>query len=181
MVQSRPNANGIAKKPRKSKEMRADGDSGDEVTELTHTQKQELADKIGQSDPEVLAKAIDIIRSSGQIGDVSGLTRGENQANEQENGEIELDIDALPSVTQIKLYSLVCRPLGKRARGSLSGAPGKKRPATGGHGRKRIDQDAENARIQRMEAQLQNFQNAGGAGGYQDDSESSEEDFSDEE
>lgn len=116
-------------------------------------------------------------------------------ADDQDGGEIELDIDSLPAPTQIKLYNLVCKPAKRLAGPRKPAAVGKKPGRKPGAPRRSMDEQAEADRIRRMEAQLQSFTSggAGGAGGapmsqtpvgggYEgEDSESSEEEDSDEE
>lgn len=73
------NGNGQPKKPKKaSKEAnlmyREDDDESEEeedISQLSHAQKQELAEKIGQTDGETLSKVISIIQQSTNIGGVS--------------------------------------------------------------------------------------------------------------
>jgi len=61
----------------------------------TLAQKQELADKIADANPEVLMQALDLIQRTTQLGN--------------HNDEIELDIDALPNNTIAQLYNLVIK------------------------------------------------------------------------
>lgn len=53
---------------------REDDDESEEeedISQLSHAQKQELAEKIGQTDGETLSKVISIIQQSTNIGGVS--------------------------------------------------------------------------------------------------------------
>jgi bromodomain-containing factor 1 len=64
--------------PRKSKDVSyRDEDDGEEseeeTTNLTLTQKQELAEKIQVADGDTLTKAIEIIQQSTNLGAVSGI------------------------------------------------------------------------------------------------------------
>lgn len=82
-VKNSPGANGNGHaapkpKPRKSKDVSYHEDNGfggdeseEEVTNITLTQKQELAEKITQADPSTLAKAIDLISKSTGLDGVS--------------------------------------------------------------------------------------------------------------
>ena len=106
----------------------------------------------------------------------------------QANDEIELDIDTLPPKVVSQLYNLVCRGGAPRRngpgrpKGQAAVVGGKKpgRKATGGYGKRMMNEQEEAARIARMEAQLQSFDaQPGGQAGYE--SESSEEDESEEE
>ncbi|RXK37656.1 hypothetical protein M231_05068 [Tremella mesenterica] len=161
-----PGVNGHAKKPRKSKEASfKEEEEEEEETALTMTQKQELADKMGAADEDTLGKAIAIIQATTTIGD---------------SGEIELDIDSLPPLTQVKLYNLVCRGGRKLTRKVQKSKPslGSGRKATGGTARKSMNEQEEAERIRRMEEQLKGFDSVPQQGW---DSESSEEESSEEE
>ncbi|AAW46194.2 hypothetical protein CNBK1170 [Cryptococcus deneoformans B-3501A] len=180
-----PNINGNSQ-PKKSKKApkeanlmyREDDDESEEeedISHLSHAQKQELAEKIGQTDGETLSKVISIIQQSTNIG-------GSNQ-------EIELDIDSLPPATVIRLYNLVCR--GGRGSGSKRGrggvvkkAGGTGRKAMGGVSRRSVNEREEAERIRRMEQQLQAFESSRPvpqAVGYEEEESSSEEESSEEE
>ncbi|WVN87363.1 uncharacterized protein L203_102541 [Cryptococcus depauperatus CBS 7841] len=147
----------------------------EEVGELSHAQKQELAEKIGMTDGETLNKVVSIIRQTTNLGD--------------NDNEIELDIDALPAATITRLYNLVCRSgrgaSSKRGRGGGVKKSGTGRKAMGGVNKRSVDEREEAERIKRMEAQLQMFdrpvahQNPMGMG-YEEES-SSEEESSEEE
>lgn len=57
---------------------REDDDESEEeedISQLSHAQKQELAEKIGQTDGETLSKVISIIQQSTNIGGVSFFHR----------------------------------------------------------------------------------------------------------
>lgn len=57
---------------------REDDDESEEeedISQLSHAQKQELAEKIGQTDGETLSKVISIIQQSTNIGGVSLFLR----------------------------------------------------------------------------------------------------------
>ncbi|KAK1926264.1 putative Bromodomain transcription initiation factor [Papiliotrema laurentii] len=171
-----PGANGHApKKPRKSRDAgvyKEDEEmySEEETGQITLLQKQELAEKIGQCDPDTLGKAIQIIQQTTDLG--------------SNNEEIELDIDTLPARTVTKLYNLVVR--GGRKAPKNKNRPLKKtgRKATGGANRKFMNEDEEADRIRKMEAQLQSFDagksQAGGFGYDDEGDDSSEEESSDE-
>ena len=185
------------------------GDS-DEEPEMSMTQKQELAEKIQVADGDTLSKAIKIIQTSTGLDGVSfsflqvfADTRGADRhmmqlsscmstaiavLTVQANDEIELDIDTLPPKVVSQLYNLVCRGGAPRRngpgrpKGQAAVVGGKKpgRKATGGYGKRMMNEQEEAARIARMEAQLQSFDaQPGGQAGYE--SESSEEDESEEE
>ncbi|ORX33563.1 hypothetical protein BD324DRAFT_639326 [Kockovaella imperatae] len=170
---SSPGANGHGgpKKSKKNRDMvfkdEEEPDSEEEAKNLTMSQKQELAEKINQVDESVLTKAVDIIKETMQL------------SSEQ---EIELDIELLPPRTIYRLYNLVCRGGRKAARAK----PGQgKRSSTGkkaGGARKTVNEQAEEERIRRMEAQLQSFDAGRGGTGWDggDESESSEDESSDE-
>ncbi|WWC85549.1 uncharacterized protein L201_000413 [Kwoniella dendrophila CBS 6074] len=183
------NGHSSAKKSKKAKEIAYKDEDEDMESEeeesntITLTQKQELADKIQEADGNTLQEAITIIQQTTNLG-----------AN---NEEIELDIDALPVATVIKLYNLVCgRGKGgsKAGRKSVGGAGGgtKKaaKKASGSGTKTRVNEREEAERIRQMEAQLQSFDSrasggvaSGAAGtGYNEEGESSsEEESSDEE
>lgn len=85
----------------------------------------------------------------------------------QNGEEIELDIDALPSATVVRLYNLVVLGREKGAK-----PPKKKggRRSGGGHGfpagtRKKVNDEHEAERIRRMEEQLASFHGGNGAAG----------------
>ncbi|WVQ76401.1 hypothetical protein IAR50_006067 [Cryptococcus sp. DSM 104548] len=156
-------------------------DAGDGM--LSHAQKQELAEKIGQAGAETLQDVVEIIQQTTNLG--------------SENQEIELDIDSLPAATISRLYNLVCR--GQRGGHAKRGRGGKKaagtgRKAMGGVSRRSVNEREEAERIRKMEAQLQAFSGhgggmqpgqgqvgaQGGANGFEEDS-SSEEESSEEE
>ncbi|ODN97046.1 hypothetical protein I350_08025 [Cryptococcus amylolentus CBS 6273] len=150
---------------------------------LSHGQKQELAEKIGQAGAQTLQDVVEIIQQTTNLG--------------SENQEIELDIDSLPAATISRLYNLVCRGQrgghAKRGRGSGKKATGTGRKAMGGVSRRSVNEREEAERIRKMEAQLQAFSGQGagmqlgqqagaqgGANGFEEDS-SSEEESSEEE
>lgn len=165
-----PGANGVAKKPRKSKEASYrdddddDDDSDDELSSITIAQKQELAEKINTADAHILTAAIEIIQSTTHI------------AGDQ---EIELDIDSLPADTVLRLYNLVCRG---RKRGPKKPKPQPRKSGFGGApGRKHLNEQEEADRIRKMEAKLQSFEGRGAANAYDEEDSSSEEESSDDE
>jgi bromodomain-containing factor 1 len=95
-----------------------DSDADDGMLEVpTLAQKQELADKIADANPEVLMQALDLIQRTTQLGNVSemlGLSSSPAvpltlRFCSQHNDEIELDIDALPNNTIAQLYNLVIK------------------------------------------------------------------------
>lgn len=179
---------------------REDDDESEEeedISQLSHAQKQELAEKIGQTDGETLSKVISIIQQSTNIGGVSLIHREPfiivvlTSPPLQSNQEIELDIDSLPPATVIRLYNLVCR--GGRGSGSKRGrggggvakkAGGTGRKAMGGVSRRSVNEREEAERIRRMEQQLQAFESSRPvpqAVGYEEEESSSEEESSEEE
>lgn len=175
---------------------REDDDESEEeedISHLSHAQKQELAEKIGQTDGETLSKVISIIQQSTNIGGVSQSVHYlyiiSILTSPQSNQEIELDIDSLPPATVIRLYNLVCR--GGRGSGSKRGrggvvkkAGGTGRKAMGGVSRRSVNEREEAERIRRMEQQLQAFESSRPvpqAVGYEEEESSSEEESSEEE
>jgi hypothetical protein len=102
-----------------------------------------------------------------------------------QDGEIELDIEALPRDALLELYALVVGPV-KKGRKSNYVPNGRKPGRKPGGPRKSMNEEEEVLRIARMEEQLQSFNRDPGASGaqaatgYEDnDSESSEEEDSD--
>lgn len=157
------------------------GRRDEEVREVTYEQKEELAAKITQLPDDRLDGALKIIAE-------------DKPPNANDDEEIELDIDDLSPSTLYKLYRYVVRPKGKKVTTSkLSSSDGRKR-GTGGVKRKNLDEDEEAARIARLQAQLNQFDNpntstssasapkpASKAAGHDDlvasDSSSGEEDY----
>jgi bromodomain-containing factor 1 len=96
--------------------------------------------------------------------------RADVRCRRPQNGEeIELDIDALPPATIVRLYNLVVRGLTtpRRPKGKKPGRrPGPQGPHNGGSGgsRKKVNDEHEAERIRRMEQQLARF-DGGPAGG----------------
>lgn len=157
------------------------GRRDEEVREVTYEQKEELAAKITQLPDDRLDGALKIIAE-------------DKPPNANDDEEIELDIDDLSPSTLYKLYRYVVRPKGKKVTTSkLSSSDGRKR-GTGGVKRKNLDEEEEAARIARLQAQLNQFDNpdmstssasapkpASKAAGHDDlvasDSSSGEEDY----
>ena len=122
------------------------GRRDEEVREVTYEQKEELAAKITQLPDDRLDGALKIIAE-------------DKPPNANEDEEIELDIDDLSPSTLYKLYRYVVRPKGKKVTTSkLSSSDGRKR-GTGGVKRKNLDEEEEAARIARLQAQLNQFDN----------------------
>lgn len=170
------------KKGGKAKKAESGGGSSkkkeEDVREVTYEQKEELAAKITQLPDDRLDGALKIIAE-------------DKPPNANEDEEIELDIDDLSPGTLYKLYRYVVRPKGKKVTTSkLSSSDGRKR-GTGGVKRKNLDESEEAARIARLQAQLDQFDNpqaapsgpksAAAAAGHDDlvasDSSSGEEDY----
>ncbi|PWN32618.1 Bromodomain-containing protein [Meira miltonrushii] len=122
------------------------GRRDEEVREVTYEQKEELAAKITQLPDDRLDGALKIIAE-------------DKPPNANDDEEIELDIDDLSPSTLYKLYRYVVRPKGKKVTTSkLSSSDGRKR-GTGGVKRKNLDEEEEAARIARLQAQLNQFDN----------------------
>ncbi|GAA5922008.1 hypothetical protein JCM3775_003459 [Rhodotorula graminis] len=122
--------------------------------------KRELAVKIVAFEGDQLEEAINIIR------------RGRPDLLGAANQEIELDIDQLDQRTLLALYRYVC-PDSQPAVRAVAAAPppprgNSSKPPKGGPGRnqrKNLDEEKEAARIEALEAQLAQFDNAGGPPG----------------
>jgi bromodomain-containing factor 1 len=175
--------NGNAKKARKTKEYKDDED--DEITELTPSQKEDLANKIQAADATILNKALEIIARSQDVASVSAhVVWWWERCWSFQDGEIELDIEALPRDALLELYALVVGPI-KKGRKSNYVPNGRKPGRKPGGPRKSMNEEEEVLRIARMEEQLQSFNRDPGASaqaatGYEDnDSESSEDEDSD--
>jgi bromodomain-containing factor 1 len=142
-------SSGEIRKPSSSKPRKSDSvpkKRDEEVREVTYEQKEELAMKITQLPDDRLDGALKIIAEDKPP-----------SANDDE--EIELDIDDLSPQTLYKLYRYVVRPKGKKVTTSkLSSSDGRKR-GTGGVKRKNLDESEEAARIARLQAQLDQFDN----------------------
>jgi bromodomain-containing factor 1 len=175
--------NGTAKKPRKSRDVGYREDDDDEIVEISSHQKEVLAEKIQSADPETLNKALEIIARTQNVASVSyGSQLSYRSVIDIQDGEIELDIEALPPRAVYELYTVVVGPL-KKSRKSNYVPNGRKPGRRPGGARKSMNEAEEQERIARMEAQLQSFGDSGrvqATAGYDDnDSESSEEEDSD--
>lgn len=139
---------GAAKKATSKPKKPSGGKKRDEdVRDVTYEQKEELATKITQLSDEALEIALKIIAEDKPP-----------SANDDE--EIELDIDDLSPGTLYKLYRHVVRPKGpKKPVADKSNAIDGRKRGTGGVKRKNLDEGEEAARIARLQAQLQQFDN----------------------
>ncbi|GAA5891220.1 hypothetical protein JCM8208_002548 [Rhodotorula glutinis] len=122
--------------------------------------KRELAVKIVAFEGDQLEEAINIIR------------RGRPDLLGAANQEIELDIDQLDQRTLLALYRYVCPDSQPAVRAVAAPPPpprgNSSKPPKGGPGRnqrKNLDEEKEAARIEALEAQLAQFDNAGGPPG----------------
>lgn len=147
-----------AKKAKKSSKAAAIADDGtddeNDIRAVTWEQKEELASKITQLSDERLDGALKIISEDKPP-----------SANEEE--EIELDIEDLSPRTLYKLYRYVVKPKKKPGPkpGTAKGGKSSNKAATGGKKRKNLDEEAEAARIARLQEQLQSFDRGPEAGG----------------
>ncbi|KAK4702687.1 bromodomain-containing factor 1, partial [Phenoliferia sp. Uapishka_3] len=114
--------------------------------EVSFEMKRELAVKIVSFEGENLERAIDIIR------------QGRPDLLSDVNKEIELDIDQLDQRTLLALYRFVCPGSATNNRKQPKAAA--RRSATGGTKRKNLDEIKESERIERLEAQLREFEGA---------------------
>lgn len=150
------NGSASKKQRRESATIYADDDGdesegGDVVEQVTLAQKQELADKIQEAGVDVLNQAIQIIQETTSLGD---------------NGEeIELDIDALPAATVVRLYNLVVKGITKPVKPKTKKPGRRSGPQPHGGNRKKVNDAHEAERIRRMEQQLASFHGASGGGG----------------
>ncbi|KAI0034904.1 Bromodomain-containing protein [Vararia minispora EC-137] len=115
---------------------------------LSFDQKKELSDAITTLDGSKLERVISIIHE------------GVPEIRDSQE-EIELEIDSLPAAVLTKLYNFVIRPMRqpppKKARTG-------KGTGTGGLKRKSMDEEVEEAKIRKLEAQMRLFEDAENGG-----------------
>lgn len=139
----------VTKRARKSKAASDESDEED-VRVVTYEQKEELANKITTLSEDRLEGALKIIAED----------KPDSAVDEE---EIELDIDDLSPRTLYKLYRYVVRPKDKKTTHSKpvkNATDGRKR-GTGGLKGKTLNESEETARIERLQAQLQQFEGSG--------------------
>lgn len=161
--------------------MKDDEDEDDGYDELDsaldQSQKKELSEAIEKLEGTKLEKVIAIIQDGvpgiGNVGHVDSHFRtGTNSSLSFQNSEeIELEIDALPSIVLQRLYNFVVRPLKSNSRitnaykvpkRTGSGNTGRTgAAATGGVKRKSMDEKAEAEKIRQLEERARILQSGG--------------------